>query len=129
MMAALKAELKEHPGVAAVRSYGCRWEAGEVTGLEAFVDQVVADVWALLQRHFLQGPPPSLQEAFLAAKMAAASARQRLVAATAAAIQDGRHSRLLVTGEPGDGRTVFLVGPPPYMGKGEGLLGGSGHIW
>ncbi|XP_071885836.1 uncharacterized protein [Anas platyrhynchos] len=121
MMAALKAELKEHPGVAAVRSYGCRWEAGEVTGLEAFVDQVVADVWALLQRHFLRGPPPSLQEAFLAAKMAAASARQRLVAARAAAIQDGRHSRLLVTGEPGDGRTVFLASlvgalrqaPPP----------------
>ncbi|XP_048785906.1 telomerase protein component 1-like [Lagopus muta] len=125
-MAALKEELKGNPAVGAVRSYRCGWGSGGPTALEDFVAQVVADVWDVLQRHFLHGAPPSVQDSFLASQHALGPvARSRLVAATAAAIRRGEGNRLLLTGEPGVGRTVFmaaLIGalqqdPPPSASK------------
>ena len=58
-----------------------------------------------------QGAPPSVQDSFLAAQLALGHiSRTRLVTATAAAIRRGHRNRLVVTGEPGVGRTVFMVG-------------------
>ncbi|XP_075268381.1 telomerase protein component 1 [Opisthocomus hoazin] len=130
-MAALKAELRAHPGVAAVRSYKCRWAGSEAGGLEGFVEQVVTDTWELLRGRGLQGEgaEPPLQEAFLAAQQGAFRARSRLLAATATAIRRGDAARLLVTGEPGCGRTVFMAAlakaleeaPPPGRPGGRPL--------
>ncbi|XP_068280627.1 telomerase protein component 1-like isoform X2 [Nyctibius grandis] len=124
-MAALKSFLIGHPGVAAVRSYTCRWAGSTAGALEGLVEQVVTDVWAQLRRHFLSGaPPPSPQAAFVANQQGAFVARSRLLVATAAAVRGGRGQRFLVTGQPGSGRSFFMAAlvraleeaPPPPVG-------------
>ncbi|XP_069735232.1 telomerase protein component 1 isoform X3 [Phaenicophaeus curvirostris] len=119
-LSALKDELGGHPALAALRRFSCSWGGSETCDLGGFVDQVVDDVWDLLETRFLQGPPPSVQASFLASQRGCFVARSRLLVATLEALRGGRHPRLLLTGPTGCGRTVFmaaLVGslqaPPP----------------
>ncbi|XP_053909074.1 telomerase protein component 1 [Cuculus canorus] len=119
-LSALKEYLRHHPGVAVLRSFRCRWGGSETMDLGDFVEEVVTDVWNLLERRFLTGPPPSPQASFLAAQRGSFVARSRLLVATVESLLRAHQRRLLVTGAPGSGRTVFmaaLVGslqaPPP----------------
>ncbi|XP_067398637.1 telomerase protein component 1 [Emydura macquarii macquarii] len=129
---ALKQHLRQHPG-ASVRSYTCQWGGvarGQpyVEGLEEFGAQVLEDLWGALQRHFLQAEPAppggeeedeegqELQAAFQDSQQGRFCARARLLGALAGRVREGRPPRrgaggglYVVTGQPGDGKTVFMA--------------------
>ncbi|XP_067414587.1 telomerase protein component 1-like [Emydura macquarii macquarii] len=129
---ALKQHLRQHPG-ASIRSYNCRWGgvAGGhpyVEGLEDFGARVLEDLWGALQRHFLQAEPvppggeeedkegQELQAAFQDSQQGRFCARAQLLGALAERVRKGRPPRrgvggglYVVTGQPGDGKTVFMA--------------------
>ncbi|KAH1182248.1 hypothetical protein KIL84_010002 [Mauremys mutica] len=130
-MADLKGHLGQHPGVASVSRYSCQWGGMAqgrpyVKGLEEFGARVLQDLWGALQRQFLQAEsePPGgeeeegqeLQDAFQDFQQRQFCARGKLLGAVAGRVREGRPPRrgaggglYVVTGAPGDGKTVFMA--------------------
>ncbi|XP_039355049.1 telomerase protein component 1 isoform X3 [Mauremys reevesii] len=130
-MADLKGHLGQHPGVASVSRYSCQWGGVAqgrpyVKGLEEFGARVLQDLWGALQRQFLQAEsePPGgeeeegqeLQDAFQDFQQRQFCARGKLLGAVAGRVREGRPPRrgaggglYVVTGAPGDGKTVFMA--------------------
>ncbi|XP_065421608.1 telomerase protein component 1 isoform X3 [Chrysemys picta bellii] len=130
-MADLKGHLGQHLGVASVSRYSCQWGGVAqgrpyVKGLEEFGARVLQDLWGALQRQFLQAEsePPGgeeeegqeLQDAFQDFQQRQFCARGKLLGAVAGRVREGRPPRrgaggglYVVTGAPGDGKTVFMA--------------------
>ncbi|XP_013912038.1 PREDICTED: telomerase protein component 1-like [Thamnophis sirtalis] len=123
-MSDLKEHLRKHGSLAAFSSYGCEWGGvaqGQpfVKGLEDFGHRVLQDVWKCLQNHFIEGgeselPTGSkeeegntLQESFQESQQRRFCARTKLLNTTAAQMRGGK--LYVVSGEPGQGKTVFLA--------------------
>ncbi|TFJ99854.1 vimentin-type intermediate filament-associated coiled-coil protein [Platysternon megacephalum] len=130
-MADLKGHLGQHLGVASVSRYSCQWGGVAqgrpyVKGLEEFGARVLQDLWGALQRQFLQAESESpggeveegqeLQDAFQDFQQRQFCARGKLLSTVAGRVCEGRppcHGAggglYVVTGVPGDGKTVFMA--------------------
>ncbi|XP_007438144.1 telomerase protein component 1 [Python bivittatus] len=123
-MADLKEHLGKHGNLAAFSNYSCQWGGlaqGQpyVKGLEDFGNRVLQDVWKCLQHHFIEGREFKftadseeeegnvLQESFQELQQRRFCARAKLLNTTAAQLRGGR--LYVVSGEPGQGKTVFLA--------------------
>uniref|UniRef100_A0A674IMT5 Telomerase associated protein 1 n=1 Tax=Terrapene triunguis TaxID=2587831 RepID=A0A674IMT5_9SAUR len=117
--------------------YSCQWGGVAqgrpyVKGLEEFGARVLQDLWGALQRQFLQprllssmltpvsAPHLQLQDAFQDFQQRQFYARGKLLGAVAGRVREGRPPRrgaggplYVVTGAPGDGKTVFMVSAHP----------------
>uniref|UniRef100_A0A670ZIA4 Uncharacterized protein n=1 Tax=Pseudonaja textilis TaxID=8673 RepID=A0A670ZIA4_PSETE len=139
-MADLKGHLRKHGSLAAFSSYSCQWGGvaqGQpfVKGLEDFGHRVMLDVWKYLQHHFIEVPENyqssscdiseeegnALQESFQESQQRRFCARMKLLNTTTARMRGGK--LYVVSGEPGQGKTVFLVS----KGKVE-AVGRSGKL-
>ncbi|XP_074974999.1 telomerase protein component 1 isoform X6 [Caretta caretta] len=127
----LKGRLGQHLGVASVSRYSCQWGGVAqgrpyVKGLEEFGARVLQDLWGALQRQFLQAElePPGgeeeegqeLQDAFQDFQQRQFCARGKLLGTVTGWVRKGQPPRrgtggrlYVVTGEPGDGKTVFMA--------------------
>uniref|UniRef100_A0A8C5SGA3 Telomerase protein component 1 n=1 Tax=Laticauda laticaudata TaxID=8630 RepID=A0A8C5SGA3_LATLA len=123
-MADLKGHLKKHESLGAFSSYSCQWGGvaqGQpfVKGLEDFGHRVMQDVWKCLQHHFIEGSESelttgskeeegnTLQESFQESQQRRFCARLKLLNTTVAQMRGGK--LYVVSGEPGQGKTVFLA--------------------
>uniref|UniRef100_A0A8C6XEC4 TROVE domain-containing protein n=1 Tax=Naja naja TaxID=35670 RepID=A0A8C6XEC4_NAJNA len=107
--------------------YFCQWGGVAqgrpfVKGLEDFGHRVMKDVWKCLQHHFIKVPEiyqsssscaisvirrHALQESFQESQQRRFCARMKLLNTTVAQMRGGK--LYVVSGEPGQGKTVFLV--------------------
>uniref|UniRef100_A0A8D2KQU9 Telomerase associated protein 1 n=1 Tax=Varanus komodoensis TaxID=61221 RepID=A0A8D2KQU9_VARKO len=112
-MVDLKERLSQHEGLASLGRYTCTWGGVAqgrpyVKGLEDFGNKVLEDVWKCLRHHFIEDQEEkALQESFQELQHRRFCARAKLLRVTAAQLQGGR--LYVVNGEPGQGKTVFLV--------------------
>ncbi|XP_039206037.1 telomerase protein component 1 isoform X2 [Crotalus tigris] len=131
-MADLKEHLRKHGSLAVLSSYSCQWGGlaqGQpfVKGLEDFGHRVLRDVWKCLQHHFIEGGESelttdskeeegnALQESFQELQQRRFCARTKLLNTTAAQMRGGK--LYVVSGEPGQGKTVFLAALAEKLGK------------
>ncbi|XP_053114992.1 telomerase protein component 1 isoform X3 [Hemicordylus capensis] len=123
-MAALKERLGKHEGLASLDRYTCQWGGvvqgrPYVKGLQDFGAKVLQDVWESLRHQFIEADGTilssnseeqegmALQESFQELQQRRCCARGKLLSATAAQLCGGR--LYLVSGPPGQGKTVFLA--------------------
>ncbi|XP_060546985.1 telomerase protein component 1 isoform X2 [Pantherophis guttatus] len=137
-MTDLKEHLRKHGSLAAFSSYACQWGGvaqGQpfVKGLEDFGHRVLQDVWKCLQHHFIEGGESeltigskeeegnTLQESFQESQQRRFCARTKLLNTTAAQMRSGK--LYVVSGEPGQGKTVFLAALAEKLRKMVPLVG------
>ncbi|XP_070582909.1 telomerase protein component 1 [Erythrolamprus reginae] len=123
-MTDLKEYLRKHGSLAAFSSYACQWggvaqDQPFVRGLENFGHRVLQDVWKCLQHHYIETGESELstdskeeeentmQESFQESQQRRFCARTKLLNTTAAQMHGGK--LYVVSGEPGQGKTVFLA--------------------
>uniref|UniRef100_A0ABM5EIR4 Telomerase protein component 1 isoform X1 n=1 Tax=Pogona vitticeps TaxID=103695 RepID=A0ABM5EIR4_9SAUR len=123
-VANLKEHIGKHEGLASFGRYKCQWGGVAhgrpyVKGLEDFGIRVLKDVWECLRHHYIERDGASLpgnseeeegsalQESFQELQQRRCCARTKLLHATVAQLRGGRI--YVVSGEPGQGKTVFLA--------------------
>ncbi|XP_062994042.1 telomerase protein component 1 isoform X2 [Elgaria multicarinata webbii] len=130
-LADLKERLCDYEGLASLERYACRWGGVAhgrpyVAGLEYFGTRILEDVWECLRRQFIEVTAENskgdgamltddseeqeekvLQESFQELQQKRFCARKKLLDTTAAQLYGGR--LYVVSGEPGQGKTVFLA--------------------
>ncbi|CAI5791130.1 telomerase protein component 1 isoform X1 [Podarcis lilfordi] len=121
----LKESIENHGSLASCSRYVCQWGGVAqgrpyVKGLEDFGVKVLQDVWECLRRQFIEGDGSTLaddepekeeeiglQDSFQELQQRRFCARAKLVHAVAAQLRGGK--LCIVSGEPGQGKTVFLA--------------------
>uniref|UniRef100_A0A670J5M5 Telomerase associated protein 1 n=1 Tax=Podarcis muralis TaxID=64176 RepID=A0A670J5M5_PODMU len=108
----LKESIENHGSLASCSRYVCQWGGVAqgrpyVKGLEDFGVKVLQDVWECLRRQFIEEEEIGLQDSFQELQQRRFCARAKLVHSVAAQLRRGK--LCIVSGEAGQGKTVFLA--------------------